>query len=413
VSTAASVYCHPRVIAILFLGFASGLPLALTASTLGVWLTESGISLSTIGVFSAVGTPYALKFLWAPLIDGTNFPVLSRLLGRRRGWMVAMQLALMASIASFGLLNPVTDTFAFAMLALLTAIFSASQDTVIDAYRVEILSPEQYGAGAANAVLGYRLGMIVSSAGPLFIYKTIGWPMTYGIMAALMAVGMVTVLLMGEPTHTRSPLPGNWLQQHVMAPIRDFATREHWLLILLFILLYKLADAFMGMVTNPFLLSIGFTGPQIGTVLKVYGVIATIVGSFIGGSLVFRLGMVRSLWICGIAHALTNLMFVAQAHVGSDVHFLAASITLQNVSGGMGTAAFVAYISNLCNLRFTATQYALLSSLSAFGRTWLSTPAGWVATQLGWAGFFLFAAALAVPGLYVLWLLNRRINNPI
>ena len=410
-----SVYLQRKILVILCLGFFSGLPLALTASTLGVWLTKAGVTKASIGLFAAVATPYALKFLWAPLMDGASFPLLSAL-GRRRSWLVATQLGLLLSIAFLGLTDPSENAWWTALAALMVAICSASQDIVFDAYRVEILKPEQYGAGAAAAVLGYRFGMIVSSAVPLFLFEAIGWTLTYGIMAALMAVGIAIVLANPEPevVEKRTSYTGNivqWFRDSVIAPFADFMKRSHWLAILLFILLYKLGDAFMGVMTNPFLIEIGFSGPEIASIVKVYGVIATILGSFIGGSLVFRLGTLKTLWICGIVHALTNLMFVEQARIGADINFLALSISLENISGGMGTAAFVAFMSGLTHVRYTATQYALLSSFAAFGRTWLSTPAGWFAQTLGWQYFFALSAALAIPGLVTLWWLGKKISD--
>ena len=411
------LYLHPRILIVFFFGFSSGLPLALTASTLSAWLTKSGIDITTIGLFAAASTPYALKFLWSPLMDGLPFPVLSRLLGHRRGWLVATQLALAAGITLLGFTNPAANPWLTAAMALLVAIFSASQDIVIDAYRVEILRPEQQGAGAATIVLGYRIGWTVSRAGALMLATYMSWPVTYMIMAALMGVGMVTVLLSPEPTAsaekkaliTEKETIGSWLNEHVIAPFADFMTRPGWLAILLFILFYKLADAFMGLMPTAFYLKLGFTMAQVAAITQLYGMLATIAGGFIGGTMVSRLGMVRSLWICGIAHAFTNLMFVVQAHVGADIHVLTLAITLENVTGGMGTAAFVAFMSTLTHARFTATQYALLSSLSAVGRTWLSTPAGWFVSRLGWSMFFLLAASLAIPGLIILWYLNKNL----
>ena len=408
-----TLYFKPRLIVILLLGFVSGLPLALTASTLSIWLTEAGVSKAAIGLFAAVATPYTLKFLWAPLMDGLRIPVLTTLLGRRRGWLLATQLALMASIVLLGCADPSVNPWLTAFAALLVAICSASQDIVIDAYRVEILTPDEQGAGAASIVLGYRFGMVASTAGALYLATYAGWMATYMIMAALMGIGMVTVLLSREPAAsesiTKEKQPAKeWLRQYVVEPFADFMRHEHWLIILLFILLYKLGDAFMGVMTGPFLIDIGFSKEQIATIVKLYGLIATIIGSFLGGALVFRLGAIRSLWICGIAQGLTNLMFAVQAMAGADTVLLALTITLENMSGGMGTAAFVAYISGLTNTRFTATQYALLSSLSAFGRTWLSTPAGWVSERLGWELFFIFSAVLAAPGLIVLWRLGKK-----
>lgn len=413
---ALAVYRHPKVLAVLVLGLFSGLPLALTASTLGVWLTEAGVQKSAIGLFAAVATPYALKFLWAPLIDSMPFPFLCRLLGRRSGWLVATQALLMMSLFLLALSDPAANAWATAACAVLVAISSASQDIVFDAYRVELLSAELQGAGAAAAVLGYRLGMIVSSAGALYLATYVGWQLTYIGMALLLLIGMLTVLLAGEPKAGTVPPPSYrgsmrlWFKEAVIAPFLDFTTREHWLALLLFILLYKLADAFMGVMTNPFLIEIGFSKEQIATVVKLYGVIATILGSVLGGAMVYRLGTLRTLWICGVFHMFTNLMFVVQARVGSDIHILALGISLENISGGMGTAAFVAFISGLTHTRFTATQYALLSSFAAFGRTWLSTPAGWFAEQLGWEVFFVMATILALPGLAVLFWLQKRIS---
>lgn len=410
-----AVYRDPRVLAILALGLMSGLPLALTASTLGVWLTESGVSKSAIGLFAAVSTPYALKFLWAPLVDAVRLPLLGRL-GRRTGWMLATQGWLMLSLALLAFADPAINPWFTALCALFVAAASATQDIVIDAYRVERLTPEQQGAGAAAVVLGYRLGMILSSAGALYLAAVVGWHATYLVMAAIIPVGMFVVLLTGEPPQGAEPPPAyhgsmkQWVRDAVIAPFADFMTRPHWLAILLFILLYKFADAFMGVMTNPFLIELGFAKEQIAAVVKLYGVIATIIGSLIGGSMVYRIGTARTLWICGIFHMLTNLMFVVQAEVGADIRILALGISLENISGGMGTAAFVAFMSGLTHTRFTATQYALLSSFSAFGRTWLSTPAGWFAEALGWHSFFLMATFLALPGLGVLWWLQRRIS---
>ncbi len=421
------LYLQPRLLVVLALGFISGLPLALSASTLSIWLAEAGVSLSAIGLFAAVGTPYTLKFLWSPLIDGLKLPLFTRVFGKRRGWLIATQLLLIASLIALGFCNPSENLLLMAIVALLVAICSATQDIVIDAYRVEILPAHEQGAGAAMVVLGYRLGMIVSAAGALFLATEFGWQVTYTIMAALVPIAWLAIAIGGEPemvdsgqwavnskkeaTHTPLTIHHSldvWLNKHVIEPFTDFMQRDAWLGILLFILLYKLGDAFMGAMTNPFLINIGFTKNQIATVVKLYGVIATIVGSLIGGVLVARIGMMRTLWICGILQAFTNLVFVAQARIGADEIFLAFSISLENISGGMGTAAFVAFISSLVNKQFTATQYALLSSFSAFGRTWLSTPAGWFAGKLGWEAFFVLSVILAIPGLVVLWWLSRK-----
>jgi len=411
-----SVYTQPRIWTILFLGFVSGLPLALTASTLGAWLSEVHIDKTSIGLFAAIGLPYSLKFLWAPLMDALPCPVFSKLLGCRRGWILAIQIVLVLAIMGMGSANPADGVQVTACWALLVAFLSASQDIVIDAYRVEILDKEQYGAGAAAVQYGYRLGMLASGAGALALAYHVSWQMTYTIMAALMGIGMVTVLLSSEPAVNEAILKEeeenldkpSWLRKTVIEPFADFMTRRDWWMILLFIMLYKLGDAFLGVMTNPFLLEIGFTKTQIAEVVKSFGLVATLVGLFLGGVMIERLGTVYTLWICGIGHALTNLMFLMQAKTGADMHVLMLGITLENLSGGMTAAAFVAFLSGLCHVHYTATQYALLSSLAAVGRTWLTTTAGWTSEHFGWEMFFIVSVVLALPGLFTLWLLTRR-----
>ncbi|MEZ5690068.1 MAG: AmpG family muropeptide MFS transporter [Rickettsiales bacterium] len=411
--TSFGIYLKPKLLVILVLGFVSGLPLALSGSTLSIWLTETEIDLSTIGLFAIAGTPYTLKFLWSPLIDGIKIPILHQLLGRRRSWLILTQLLLITILITIGMCNPTEQLFTIAILALLMALSSATQDIVIDAYRIEILDQKEQGAGAAMIVLGYRLGMIISGAGALYLAKYYGWEMTYLIMALLIPISWFALLVGGEPKivneeENNQPKKESWFTEHVIQPFVDFTQRKAWLVILSFILLYKLGDAFMGVMTGPFLIKIGFDKEQLATIAKLYGVIATIVGSFIGGALINRIGIMRSLWICGILQAITNLIFVAQAKVGADELFLTFSISMENISGGMGTAAFVAFMSSLVNLHFTATQYALLSSFSAFGRTWLSSPSGRVVETIGWQWFFIFSTILCLPGLITLYLLGKK-----
>lgn len=406
-----SVYAHPKLLAVLLLGFSSGLPLALTGATLGAWLTEAHVDKTTIGLFAAVATPYALKFLWSPLMDAVPFPILGKLFGRRRGWILATQIAVIVSLMLLGMANPAIDPWRTAMMALLVAICSASQDIVIDAWRVEILKPEQQGAGAAAVQYGYRFGMLASGAGALALADHVSWLVTYWSMAAIMGVGILTVLFSREPEVSRTidpHIPTHWLRDTLIAPFIDFMQHKSWVAILCFIMLYKLGDAFLGVMTNPFLLEIGFTKTDIAAVVKVYGLIATLLGVFLGGVLTYRIGTFKTLMFCGIGHMLTNLMFLVQARVGADINILALGIFLENLSGGMTASAFVAFISALCRARYTATQYALLSSLAAMGRTWLTTTAGWTAKHFGWEVFFIISVLLAVPGLLVLWYLQKR-----
>lgn len=409
-------YFSRPLLTILFLGFSSGLPLALTASTLSAWLFEAHVDKTAIGLFAAVATPYSLKFLWSPFMDSLPFPVLTRLLGRRRGWILATQIALAGSLLFMAAASPAINPWATALVAVLIAFLSASQDIVIDAYRVEILSTEEQGEGAAMIQLGYRLGMLASSAGALSIADILNnWPVTYVTMAALMGIGIATTLTMREPQisgepwqQARSFVP--WLRESVIAPLADFMRHPAWWQILAFIVIYRLADAFIGGMTNPFLLEIGFQKSDIAKIVKVYGTIATLVGTFAGGSLTARFGALRVMFLAGLMHAATNLCYVWQAHVGADWGVLAFSTSIENLTGGIAAAGFVAYLSNLCNVHYTATQYALLSSLAALGRTWFSTPAGYVAKHLGWIPFFALSALLALPGLALILLLNRRLS---
>ena len=427
-----AVYTDRRVLTILFLGFSSGLPLALTFGTLSIWLAEVGVSKTTIGLFALMGTPYTFKFLWAPLVDRMPVPYLTRRLGRRRGWAIVTQLALMATIAGMGATNPAAHPGLTAVFALMVAFWSASQDIVIDAYRVEILEERQYGAGAAMIVLGYRIGMLVSGAGALYLATYVGWFATYGLMTAFMIVGITTILLNPEPQVRKSrdsieqerriaaylearpnPLGKRakalaWIYGAVISPFAEFMSRRGWLVILLFILLYKFGDALAGVMSNPFYVELGFTKIQIASISKAFGLAATIIGSVIGGVIVDRMGILKSLFVCGILQMLSNLMFAVLAVAGPDLRMLTLTIAVENLSGGMGTAAFVAYLSGLCNIAYTATQYALLTSFMAFGRTLLSSSGGWLADQMDWVSFFVVTTGAALPGLLLLvWLTSR------
>lgn len=410
---------QPRFLLIGLLGFFSGLPLALTASTLTAWLFEAGVDRASIGLFAAIATPYALKFLWAPLLDGLRLPYLTARLGRRRSWLLVTQGLLAAAIFIMAGVDPALTPWLTALVGVGIATLSATQDTVIDAYRVERLAPEEQGTGAAWATFGYRIGMLVSGAGALYLADRFGWQMTYSIMACVMGLAVVVTLIMKESSvvsrqssaKTHDSRLTTFFREYVVNPFRDFMTRPLWLAVLAFVVLYKLGDAFMGVMFNPFLLDIGFTKTEIAQVVKVYGLIATILGTFAGGWLIPRIGMYRALMLCGFGHMLTNLLLVMQAKIGADVHFLIFTISLENFSGGMSTAAFIAYLSALCRVNYTATQYALLSSLAAFGRTWLSTPSGALSQAVGWEVFFAIASLMAVPGLVLLWWIERRKNR--
>jgi PAT family beta-lactamase induction signal transducer AmpG len=342
----------------------------------------------------------------------------------------------MATIAGLGCTSPGARPGLTAVFAFLVAFWSATQDIVIDAYRVEILEERQFGAGAATIVLGYRIGMLVSGAGALYLATYLGWLVAYGIMAACMIVGMAAVLLNPEPKRQKSRqsidqekriaaylearphLEGRkaralaWIYGAVISPFADFMGRRGWLVILLFILLYKFGDALAGVMSGPFYIELGFTKIQIGSISKAFGLGATIVGGVVGGVIVDRLGIIKSLFVCGILQMLSNLMFAVLAMVGNDPHMLALTIAVENLSGGMGTAAFVAYLSSLCNIAYTATQYALLTSFMAFGRTLLSSSGGVLADHMNWISFFVVTTLAAVPGLLLLVMITRRYTVP-
>jgi PAT family beta-lactamase induction signal transducer AmpG len=415
------VYTEKPVLTVLALGFASGLPLALTGSTLTFWLAEAKVDITVIGFFAWVGIAYGWKFLWSPVLDRINLPLLTPLLGRRRSWLLLIQVLLVGAILALGASNPTTSLGVTAALAVIVAFLSASQDIVIDAYRVEILAERQQGAGAAVVVFGYRMAMFASGAGALVIAQFWGWFPAYAAMAILVLIGAVAALLYGEPAgsaaavaRTRHDVRG-WVQQAVVEPFVDFFNRNGVgtaLVILLFITLYKLGDALLGAVTSPFYVALGFAKTEIAAIVKTYGLVATLVGVLAGGAVVRGAGLLRGLWICGIAQMLSNLVYIAQARAGHDPSMLAVTITVENLTGGMGTAAFVAYLSSLCNLNYTATQYALLSSFMAQARTLLSGFAGVLQAEAGWTGFFVITTAAAVPALLLLLWLQRRTARP-
>ncbi len=398
-----------RIITLLFLGISSGLPLALTASTLAIRLVEAGVNKADIGLFAAMAIPYSFKFVWAPLVDSLPFPLLTRLLGRRRGWLIGAQACLMASIIFMGTVDPAIAPWFTALAALLVAFWSATQDILVDAYRVELLPTEKQGTAAATYVLGYRLGMIASSAGALHLDATMGWSATYTIMGLLIGFGMIAALIAGEPkviaANTIAAIRGSWIQRALIAPFRDFMSRPGWLIVLCFTALYKLPDAFIGLMSSVFFIELGFTKPEIADISKLYGLIATIAGGFLGGWLMTRFRLITLLWTIGLAQGFTNLLYITFTYTGAQLSVLALVITGDNLVSGMSATVFVAYLSGLCNARFTATQYALLSSLASASRTMLSTPAGWCAATLGWTWFFGLSALLPLPSLILLiWL---------
>lgn len=415
-----AVYGDRRVLLVLVLGFASGLPLLLTFSTLSAWLATVGVRRAAIGAFALVGTPYAFKFVWSPLIDRLPPPLP---LGRRRGWGVAIQLALIGAVLALGSQDPKHHLAAMGMLALLVAFLSASQDIVIDAWRVEILPLDLQGPGAATIQTGYRLAMLVSGAGTLVIAARAGWFAAYATMAALLAVGVLVFLFGPEPAATAenresqpsAANPGgrhsvwSWFSTAVIGPFADFMRRPIWVVILIFIVGYKLGEAMAGVMATPLYISLGFSLDEIAAVSKLVGFFATVAGALVGGVVTARFGIVRSLAICGVLQSAGNLFFVLQAVGGHRIGYLALCVTAENFTGQMAGAAFVAYLSSLCSPGFTATQYALLSSLASVGRTFVASSGGVLAERLGWVRFFLLTTVLTIPALLLLiWIARRQ-----
>ena len=391
-----------RMLVAALMGFASGLPLLLTGSVLQAWMKDEGVDLGTIGLFALVGLPYTLKFLWAPLMDRFT----PNALGRRRGWLLLFQLALIVSLVWLSLARPAVDPWWLAVAALLVTFFSASQDIVIDAYRRESLSDEEQGLGASLYVNGYRVGMLLASGGGLILADHLSFAQVYQLMAAFMLLGVATTLFAPEPV-TAEGVPRT-LREAVLEPFIEYFQRRDALLILAFILLYKIGDTMASHMTTPFYLDIGFSKTEIGTVVKLFGFWATVTGGLIGGLLIMRLGIFRALWLFGILQGVSTAGFSVLAQVGASVPGLAAVITFENLSGGMGTAAYVAYMASLTNRKFTATQYALLSSLMGVPRVIAAAPTGYLADAMGWSWFFVACALIAVPGLLLIRWLHTR-----
>lgn len=397
-------FLHNRRIGVMLpLGFASGLPLALTAGTLQAWLTVEGIDLNTIGWFSLVGAPYLLKFLWAPVMDRFTLPWL----GRRRGWMFVTQTGLMAGVAAMAVTSPSYALSALGWLALTVAFLSASQDIVFDAYRTDLLQPHERGFGVAIWVTGYRVALLLASSVALILAGKVGWQNTYLTMVGLMAIGLATILWSPEPE--MPPAVPSTLKQAVWNPIAEFMGRPAALGFVGLIVLYKLGDALAAVLTTPFLINgVGFTLDDVGFI-KGLGLGATLLGAMIGAAAMARLGLFRSLMAFGALQAVSNLAFMALAWSGKSYTLLVVAVAFENLSGGMGTTAFVVLVMSLCDHRYTATQFAALTSLEALNRVLLGGPAARLVGAVGWGTFFLLTFLAAIPGLWVLWRLRRHL----
>ena len=419
-----AVYLKARVLVVMFLGFSSGLPLALSGSTLLVWMREAGVDLGTIGLFALVGTPYTVKFLWAPLIDALDVPLLSRLLGRRRAWLVLSQLLLIAAIVFLAFTNPARAPALVAFGALLVATASATQDIVIDALRIDTLDESEQAAGMASYVAAYRIGMLASTVGALYVVtgfeKGLGfsrdaaWTAGYVVMAALVVIGIVTALLATKPesaaieeSKKENGLARVW--HAALGAFSEFLSRDMALVALAFVILYKFCDAFAGTMTAPFVIDLGFDRTDYANIVKGVGLAATLIGGFAGGALARAVPMTTALWIGAILQSVSNLVFAWLALIGTSTWALSGAIIAENFTGAIGTVVFVAYLSSLCkNPLHVATQFALLTALAAVGRTYLSAGAGYVAQATGWPMFFVLSALVALPSLILLAWLQQR-----
>jgi MFS transporter, PAT family, beta-lactamase induction signal transducer AmpG len=411
-------YTDRRVLMVLVLGFNSGLPYLLTVTTLSAWLATAGIRRAAIGIFALVGTPYALKFLWSPLIDRLPPPLP---LGRRRGWGITIQFALIAATLGLATCDPKRNLLTMGALAMLVAFLSASQDIVIDAWRVEILPIELQGPGAGVVQTGYRIAMLVSGAVALVIAQYAGWFVAYSTMAALLCVGMLVFLFGPEPnpasrfqqySQSRESLL-RWFSKAVVGPFADFMRRPLWPVILVFIIGYKVGEGMGVVMANPLYISLGFSLSEIAAMSKLVGFFAAIAGALIGGAVTVRFGILRSLMICGILQAVGNLFFVLQAVEGHRLGYLALCVTAENLTSLMAGSAMVAYLSSLCSAEFTATQYALFSSLTVVGRTLVASSSGVLAETLGWVPFWLLTTVVTIPALLLLvWIARQDAKQP-
>lgn len=431
---AAEVYLQPRVLTLFFLGFSAGLPFLLVFSTLSAWLREAEVSRTAIGFFSWVGITYSIKVFWAPVIDRLPLPLLTRALGKRRSWMLVAQCGIAGGLLIMAGLDPRGDLTVFALAAVLVAFSSATQDIAIDAFRIESAEKEVQGAMSATYIFGYRVALLVAGAGALYIAEFMSWPAAYTAMAALMGVGIGTVLLIREPDHSangragelearverfllrNAHLPqwqrrlGAWFIDAVVCPFVDFFSRNGWLAlwILLLIGMYRISDITMGVMANPFYLDIGFSKAEIASVSKIFGFFMSIIGSFLGGILVMRYGIMGPLLAGGVLVAGTNLLFALLAGIGPDLTMLAVVISADNLSGGIANAVFIAYLSSLTNTAYTATQYALFSSLMTLPGKFIGGYSGVVVDVYGYVSFFVYAACVGIPAILLVMFLWRR-----
>lgn len=403
-----------RFLVLLALGFSAGVPLPLTAFTLRQWMSESNIPLTAIGLTALIGLAYSLKFAWAPVLDHAAPPAF-RGLGRRRGWLAVIQPVLALAILALGLTDPAMDATMTVAVAVGVAFLSASQDIVIDAYRIESLAEREQGYGLACYVWGYRGALLASGAGALAMAEFGGWSFAFAMCAAMIGIGFAAVLAGAEPSRPPPEAPPGWasrLRIAIVEPFADFLKRRYWFAILAFVALFKLGEALAGIMTAPFYRELGFSRLEVASVSSVFGLFATLAGALAGGWVVARLGTGRALILTGMTQMLSNLMYVALAFAGHDLRMLFAQVGVENFTDGLADAAFVTYLSALTSRSFTATQYALLSSLAAVPLRTLGASSGWLAATMGWPAFFVLTTVAALPAMGIMVFLLRRLPPP-
>lgn len=395
-----------KMLIVFFLGFSSGLPLLLTSGTLKVWMARENVDISTIGYFSWVGMAYSLKFLWAPLVDRFAFFGF----GRRKSWILLMQICLMISLALLGSFNPLESIKTMALVCVLIAFFSATQDIAIDAFRREFLEENELGMGSSVNQYGYRIAMLLSGGigvgwvGSDFFNLT--WHQLYYVLSAFMLIGMMTTLVAPEPEVPAGGQPKT-IKAAVIEPLKDLFSREKAIMLFLFVMLYKFGDAMSGAMLGPFYVQMGYSNQDIALIAKTFGLISSLFGLFIGGMCIYAIGTKKSLWIFGVMQALSTASFALITITGPEQWALAVTIFFEDVSSGMGSAAFVTFLATLTNKKYTATQYAILASVATVGRNFFSGFSGDIVKVLGWAPFFLSCAALAIPGMIMLYFVSR------
>ncbi|WP_254603118.1 MFS transporter [Sphingomonas bacterium] len=410
-------YFAPAPLGAFLLGISSGFPLVLLLSTMSYWLSRVGVDKKTIGFAFALGTPYTLKFLWAPIIDGVSIPILAKLVGQRRAWLYAVQALLVVAVIQLGASDPVHHIGRFALWGVVMAFLSATQDIVIDAYRIETLADDELAQGTATNQVGYRTGNLLAGAGTVWLASTeglgLGWASGYAVTAALVLPGAIASIWLGpgKRTAVREPFSAatfvHFLRHNVVAPFLDFFQRRGAWLILLFVLTYKLGDAVGQNMLSPMVVAQGYSDTDFIAINKLVGFWALVIGSLIAGGLIARFGMVRLLFGAGVIMMVANLMFASVALTGHSRALLATAVGTENLFAAISLTVFATYLAGLSNTAFTATQYALLSSVAAIGRTFATTPSGYVASALGWPSFYVFCCCLAIPGLTFLWLMQR------